>query len=321
MGDEKSFRIGIYQVFAYQPEDEDAGVPFSGLLDHIKSLKKVRLVETEDSRFRTLYGYERGFSDASPTAKKGVYHLIFSKYRDTNIPARADINAEESNLPLADGEALVEKNHAVYDAELGVLAWQENYHGSTATTVGQYIQKVFFKKGIRCDVAPMISKKAWEKMKLHPIVRKVTTKVALPVSADPYEPPGFLERLFGIGAQTMENMKKRQGAMALDMYFGMSPEAEKLTTKSLIAAMKGAEENPYVETLKVTVSDDDGTGSMVIDIMEDRIQDARFVAMNGPYPERMRMFTAIESVLNENRAIIEEVIAEQKKTKRSKGKR
>ena len=202
---------------------------------------------------------------------------LFTKVRMDDLPQKTKLDGSRTPLELDEDEGLGEDVAMAYDANLNVVAIQRNRHSMTANNIARLIN--FFYPEIQLNFVPILSRDALERFSRCNTLRKLRVKLAGASNCD------FLNTN-ELSTNEKITMQEILSEPYVDITFSVGRKNTSLTAKIRRFAeffsnfhRNGGDET--VLAVDVTGKEDDGTPSMMIDLLSEKLTFEHEVEQNG----------------------------------------
>lgn len=161
------------QAFEAELTEHNEDREFEGDIWNMEPFMNFLSGDIEDIDFSYTLGTE--YADIEPGSfiqSDNLYHIQFSKLRETNIPAKKRIGEIKEEIYLQDDEYIGEFNSIMYDHSLNIVMIQSNHYGLSTRHLENYLTELRFRfleyNGIDTEPALVV--------KLNPIIdrRQIT---------------------------------------------------------------------------------------------------------------------------------------------------
>ncbi len=223
---------------------------------------------------------------------------VFGKIRMRDLPHKADRRGHEEDIRLGRDEGLIEKNHFIFTARRQLLIYQENFHGSFASSMANYLTR-FSRRTV--SFGPVLNPGAMARlMRAGTEVRKLDLSVARPRNPEMFPRDNFSREVLQLMASG--------DAATISIHMsanGPGQRGNRLSNR-VRRAMKDLVEGDHARKAYVEVESDEGR-TFPIDLLVDRIRVRKEVEMDGRgrYPVTDRMYEALEGARRDSQGLLD----------------
>jgi hypothetical protein len=272
MAKKKDIRIGLYTLTGKNPNGSN--VDFSELFAAVHPHMSIdRKVPKPTTRYRTLGSFDRAIYEVVKR-DDGCWFGALGKYRDDANPIQINDDGALSAVHLSTYGALLERNFFMFVPTHSLLIYQEDRHGSAPKILAEYLDALFEQKQIECSVDPLLTKDATEKLRRGALLHRVEIKVADPTNPELYTdlmPDRALRALGGDEdtCVTIEFVARGRGHWL------------PAWVKSAVDRLFAGETVASFEKFEVELSQEDGTGTIEVDLLKERLKATAKIELVG----------------------------------------
>jgi hypothetical protein len=225
-------------------------------------------------------GHEFQIRDLHKIGQSQVWLGVFGRLRD-DAPNVVNAQGQESVIPLAPTDRLLEKCHFLYMANHDILVWQVNndvaYISKFTAYLGLLLNSAVF-------VNTIVGTNALQRV-IAGTVKSIECKVAtprIPLTATPsYSQPMF-DLMNSVQGSTIKvNISAGRGSLAGNV--------RRLINWAMV--------NPETKTLRAKIEGEQEP----IDLLVDRVSDSIRVQLYGHYPNPSDVFAGLDQAFTDNR--------------------
>ncbi len=248
----RKFRIEFYQLFL-TPNDD---------LKHASDGFDM-LFASSDERHAEINSYVREISSLSEETGPKGFSGVMRKFRMSDLPNVGAPGGLETQLELAEGQGLVEKNYFRFFNRHNILGWQANSHANSATMLARLLSRLWSAK---VQALPLIVGDAVGRLlKGKGSIKRLSVTVPRPTADDFTPSQDFNAKIF--------ELLKASGGTTLHLSISASaddPKQKWLVNRVVRNAMAelATSADPSLARLDI---DEEEEGFMPVDLLADRI--------------------------------------------------
>ena len=219
------------------------------------------------------------------------------KFRNEDLPKISSLGGAELDLPLADGQGLVEHNCFIYDPKYSVLALHFNSHANHVSRVGETLAGLW---GTSVELTPLVSADTFKRL-----LKTGTTLVEIEAKIPKPNNPQLLPKSdnFSQGALDLLNMSD---ADSLSIKVGIDQRYAGMNRRLANWLKNSVRTLSQYDPQKLTAKIDENGIVSPIDLIADRIKSKQKVEASGRHIPRETLYNAIAQAYDEVESEIDE---------------
>lgn len=228
-------------------------------------------------------GYKREFYDLKKRKVGGCFGSL-RKFRNDDLPKISSLGGSELELPLIDGQGLVEHNCFAFFPKYNVVAIHYNAH---ANHHSRFVDTLIGLWGTKVELTPLIAADTFKRLN-----KTGTTLVEIEAKIPKPQNPALLPDPDNFSQDALDLLNK-SGADSLSFKLGIDRRLKGMgrLTNELKNTMRTLSQ---YDPSKLTALIDEGGIISPIDLIADRIKSTQPVSASGRYIARETLYNAIE---------------------------